>query len=89
MTGTERDHFEGEIMDIRDNDKIKAKERYLNLRAKFLQKIIVDDNGDNVFTSTDIVELGKKNAKVLNMLWLEARKLSGLDEDDLEELEKN
>lgn len=84
MSGAERDAFEQSILDA----KGKAK-NIKNIRARFVASLIVDEKGDRVFADSDIEALGKKNGKALDHLFDVAQKLSGMAEDDLEELAGN
>lgn len=83
MTAGERDRFEEEVT------KMREKKTFENIRAKFLALCIVDENNELLFTGSDIQELGKKSAKVIDRLFTEAQSLNGLGDKDVEELSKN
>ncbi len=86
LTGTERDSFEESIT----KKKGKSVEvNMVNLRAKLCALTIVDDKGERLFANADVVELGKKNAAVLDRIFTVAQKLNGFGQDDIEELAKN
>ncbi|WP_433699102.1 hypothetical protein [Nocardiopsis sp. CA-288880] len=82
LTGTERDRFEA---DVAGNGK---KLRLDNVRSKFVAKCIIDAKGNQVFSSSgaDIAALGKKNASALNRVFEACQKLSGLTDEDVDEL---
>lgn len=86
LNGAERDAYEAEIYTG------EGKNRRLNprnVRAKLIVRCVVDERGEPLFTPGDVEELGKKNAAALEKLFDVARELSGLAENDIEELLKN
>ncbi|MDT0305061.1 hypothetical protein [Streptomonospora wellingtoniae] len=80
LTGTERDKFESEIAGNTKRLKLD------NVRAKFVAKSVVDAQGNQVFSTADVAALGRKNAAVLNRVFEACQKLSGLTDDDVDEL---
>ncbi|MFJ9558048.1 hypothetical protein ACIRPH_29945 [Nocardiopsis sp. NPDC101807] len=80
LTGTERDRFEAEIAGNTKRLKLD------NVRAKFVAKCIVDAKGNAVFSSSDVAALGRKNAAVLNRVFEKCQRLSGLTDEDVDEL---
>lgn len=80
LTGTQRDAFE---VSISTDGKTKNLE---NVRARLVAKTVVDKDGKTIFTDKDVVKLGLKNAAALNRVWELARRLSGLTEEDVDEL---
>lgn len=82
MTGKMRDEFEQEIV---KGKKVKMS----NIRAKLCQVSIVDESGELMFNTSDIVKLGGKSASALDRVFEIASRLSGISKDDVEELEKN
>lgn len=87
LTGRERDQFEESI--LVQNGKTRPKMKLANMRAKFVALSIVDDGGRRIFDDADIESLGQKSAAALQRVFEVAQQLSGLSDDDLEELEKN
>lgn len=83
MTGLERDQYETSILDQRGK---KAKVDLLNARARLASMTIVDEKGDRVFTDADVVALGKKSAAALDRIYDVAAALSGISDDDLDDL---
>jgi hypothetical protein len=86
LTGAQRDKFEMSILEIRGNKRIMKTE---DIRAKLVALSIVDDAGAVVFTDSDIRALSDKSAAALTRVFTIARTLSGLADEDIEELEKN
>lgn len=80
LTGTERDRFEAEIAG--NGKKLKLE----NVRAKFVAKSVVDAKGNLVFSNAQVAALGRKNAAVLNRVFEACQKLSGLTDEDVDEL---
>ena len=83
MTGTERDDFEQSIYD--SNGKSKNS-NLSNIRARLCSLTMVGENGKRLFELSDAVELGKKSAKALDIVFGVAQKLNGLSASDVDEL---
>ena len=84
LTGYERDQYEQSI--TVQNAPGKVSMNLLNARAKLVALTVVSDEGDREFSDEDALELGKKNAQVLNRIWEVATRLAGLSEADVKEL---
>lgn len=85
MTGTERDAFEAGLI------VGKGKHRDVNMtnmRAKLVAFCCIDEAGAPLFSPTDVEALGRTRADVLNRLYTPAAKLSGITEEDAEDLGK-
>jgi len=80
LTARERDHFEMSI---------GAAANLENLRARLVVLTLCTDDGERLFKDSDAIELGKKNAQVMNRLFDVARQMSGMSDQDVEELEGN
>ncbi|MFI1767525.1 hypothetical protein ACH41H_36510 [Streptomyces sp. NPDC020800] len=92
LTGDELDEFQGSIRQFRKSLDGKGMEPVLiqqGMHAKLLVKTLVDDNGERLFKDNEAGELGAKSGKVLERLYDVAQRLSGLSEDDQEEMEGN
>lgn len=83
MSGTERDRFEASIVEQRGKN---AKVSMLNIRAKLAAESICDEDGEKLFSVEDVVDLGKKSASALQRIFDVAQRLSGITDDDVEEL---
>lgn len=62
---------------------------FVNLRAKLVSSVVVDENGDLMFDEKEVVKLGKKSAKALDRIIDAAERLNKLGNKDYEELAKN
>lgn len=89
MSGTARDAFEASMMNdsMTGVAKDKALERY---RARLAAACLVDENGKRLFQGEAVVKrLGEKSAQALTRVVEVASRLSGLTDDDVEELTGN
>lgn len=84
MTGAERDAYESSVVQMR-SDGTKAV-NLENLRGRLVALTCVDENGERLFTDADAIALGSKSAAALERVFDVARKLSGLTDNDVEEL---
>ena len=80
LNAGERDHFEASIGSDVNLD---------NVRARLVVLCICDEKGKRIFNNQDADNLGKKSAVVVDRLFDIARKLSGMSDDDIKEMEKN
>ena len=86
LSGMERDAFETSVL----TGKGKNRDVNLrNLRAKLVALTVVDGIGEALFSEPDIKALGAKNAAALDRVFSVAQQLSGLREEDVEDLVKN
>jgi len=86
LSGVDRDAFEASMFEGRGKDR---RENLANLRARLLVKTLVAPDGTKLFTEKDIRALGNKNAAALDKCFAQARELSGMTVDDVEEMVKN
>ena len=86
LTGTERDQFEGSVIERRGKDTAF---NYRNLRAKLAVLTIVDEKGTRLFTDDDVAALGLKSSAALDRVFEIAQRLNGLSRQDVDELAKN
>ena len=90
LTAGERDKWEASLYSTkRHGNNFEIVSNRDNLRAKFIAVSIVDDKGKLLFTSGDIEALAKKSAAPVDRIFSVAQKLSGMSDNDVEELEKN
>jgi hypothetical protein len=85
LTGSDRDAWEGSL--LVKNGKGRREVSYQDIRAKLVAKTACDAEGNLLFKTSDVIALGKKNSAALSRVFDVARKLSGLTEDDVKELE--
>jgi hypothetical protein len=87
MTGTERDAFEASI--VQQSGRGTRTVNLANARAKVVALSVVDKDGKRVFSQEDVTALGRKSAAALQRVFSVAQRLSGLRDEDMEELVKN
>lgn len=80
MTGTERDTFEQDLADDKDNPIF---------RARMLVRCLTDENGAPLFTDDDVDALSAKSCKALERVYNVARRLNGIGNDQAEALRGN
>lgn len=86
MTGKERDDYEASLVKQRGRD---TQVNMRNARAKLVVLCAVDEQGKNLFSESDIAKISRKSAKAIDRIFAVARELSGITEDDMEELTEN
>ena len=86
LTGTERDEFEAGIVGEKKSEK---RFNYRNFRARLVVLAMVDEEGNQLFGPADVRQLGERSALALDRVFDVAQRLSGISEDDVEELTKN
>ena len=79
LGGFERDLLEAEY----------SAHKHKNLRAKLAALTICDEQGNSLFSITEVEQLGRKSAKALDRIFTVASRLNGLSAQDVEDLEKN
>lgn len=86
LSGAERDSLEAAIVEVRGR---KQRLHLENTMARLVAMSVVDENGKRLFTNGDIEALGKKSSAALQRVCQVAQRLSGLTQDDLEDMSKN
>jgi len=86
LSGAERDDFEGSIVETKGK---KTKLNTHNIRAKLVSLSVCDEDGERLFGAGDVRALGNKSAAALERVFKVAQRLSGISDEDVEELEKN
>lgn len=84
LSGAERDSYEAHIVQLRADGSKRL--NMTNLRGKLVSLSCVAEDGSRLFSDADAEALGDKSAAALERVFDVARKLSGLGEDDVEEL---
>ena len=86
MTGVERDAYEAGLF------QGKGKNRDINMknvRAKLVVACACDlETGERIWTDADVESVGRLPARVLNPIFAAAQKLSGISEEEIEEMGK-
>jgi hypothetical protein len=83
MSGDARDRWEASCVGKNGGPN------FVNLRAKLVSTVVVDEEGNLLFEEKDIVKLGQKSAKALDRIIEAAEKLNKLSNKDYEEIAKN
>lgn len=86
LTGAERDRYENDSLDQKGKN---MKVNLTNARARLVALSLVDDDGKLLFTEQDVRALGRKSAAALDRIFSVAQRLSGLTQEDMDELTKN
>lgn len=86
LSGMERNAFENSLYRINGE---RATPNMANMSAKLLARVIVDEQGNRIFTDGDIMALGGKSAAVLSRLFEIASEMNGLGEDAIDDAEGN
>lgn len=86
LTGAERDQFEAGVVERRGR---KTEINMKNLRARLVALSVIDEDGRPLFRPTDAEALGQKSAAALGRVFDVAMRLSGMTEQDLDELTEN
>lgn len=82
LSGKERDAYEDSLRRI-VGDKVIPDAT--NMRAKLVVRVVVDDDGEMMFSESDINWVGSKSAAALDRIYDKATNLSGIGEDDVEQ----
>ena len=83
LTGAQRDAFEASVVKMNGQSR---QYNLTNLRARFVALSVVDDEGKRLFIDADVKQLGAKSAGALQRVFNAAQKLSGMSDEDVEEL---
>ena len=83
MTGQERDNWESAL--VKRSGK-KAAIDLSDVRAKLCALTICDENGNRLFSEKDVKWLTLKSASALQRVYEVAQELSGITDEDVEEL---
>lgn len=84
LSGAERDAYEASMVVTSPGGKVRTNMR--NIRARLVAMACVDSDGARLFTDSDVDALGDKSAAAMERVFDVARTLSGLTDDDVEEL---
>jgi hypothetical protein len=84
LTGHERDAWEAGMV-VNAGTK-KQRVTLADTRASLVQKTCINDDGTLQFQPSDIEWLTQKSAASLQRVFLVAQRLSGLSDDDIEEI---
>lgn len=82
MTGAERDAFEA-------TNQRNGEQNLTNVRARFLVRCIVNEEGTRIFADQDAAGLGKKSSAAISRLWDAAAELNGTSDEEQAAMEGN
>lgn len=86
LTGAQRDAWESSLIKYKGNDRqINAR----NARARLVSMSAVGADGKRLFSTADIEALGNLSAKIIQRMYEAALRVSGVTDEDVEELTKN
>ena len=83
MDGASRDRWE--LM----TSKAMNAPNTANVRASLVAATACDKEGKRIFTNNQIALIGNKSAIALDRIYAVAKRINKLEDDDIEELEKN
>jgi|HubBroStandDraft_6_1064221.scaffolds.fasta_scaffold00062_71 hypothetical protein len=86
MRGRERDEWEASLAVQRGGQMVPDT---ANMRAKLAARCIIGEDSEPLFTQQDVAALGELSAAALQRVYEAAARLSGLNQDALEELGKS
>ena len=87
LSAAELDTFEQSRLEQRKGGKIRL--NLANTRARLCSLCVVDQDGKRMFREADIATLGKKGGRAVDRVYEVAARLSGIKDEDLEEVAKN
>ena len=86
LSGAERDQFEASVAERKGK---KTRMNLANIRARLVQRCVIDGDDKPLFTPADVTALGAKSAAALDPVFEVAMRLSGMRDEDIEELTEN
>lgn len=86
LNGLERDQFESTLVEQKGK---KTRVDLRNARARLVSMTVVDEAGKRVFSPDHVGILGTKSAAALDRVYTVAARLSGLTDEDMDELTGN
>ncbi len=84
LTAAELDDYQASLIVQTGNGTQKSNLR--NATAKLIARCAIDESGDPLFETKDVLKLSSKSAVALQRLAGVAQRLNGLTEEDLKEL---
>ena len=78
MTGTELDGYQSSLM---DGSGTVTPAKLIDARARLVAICLRNNDGNRLFTDTDVAALGRKNGRILDRLWKVARDLNAMGDE--------
>lgn len=85
LTGKQRDQYEQSCVVTKNGKRTFS---VVDARAKLVMLSLVDGTGARLFESSDVATLSAMPSRVLDRLFSVAQRLSGISDEDVEELGK-
>jgi len=90
LTASERDEYEQSLTNVRQKGrKTEVTPNFINSKARFAVKCIVDEKGERIFQDAEANKLGKLSSLAINRIVEVGYELSGMNKEDVEDLEEN
>lgn len=94
LTGTERDSYEASLVQVvqtsgRRGGGTTVLPKMENARARLVCMCLVDEEGNRLYADDQVGELAAKSGKALDRVFEVGSRLSGLSDEDMEELAGN
>ena len=86
LRGRERDEWEASLAVQRGRQMVPD---VANMRAKLVARTVIGEDGEPLFSQRDVAALGELSAAELDHVFVVASRLSGLNQDAVEEKAKN
>ena len=92
LTGAERAELEIPFLEgVGQNGKTPkvSGDKFKLLRERLVSMTVIGEDGERLFSETDVAALSKKSAVALQRVFDVGQRLSGMSQEDVEELSKN
>lgn len=86
LTGKQRDQYEASCVIQKKNER---RFNLIDARAKLVALSVVDEGGKRLFTDADLPTLSALPAAIVDRIFTVAQKLSGITDQDIDELGQN
>lgn len=86
MNGTERDSYEAGLIVQRGK---RSSVNLDDIRAKLVARCLVNEEGQRIFSDAEVGQVGAMRADLLDRLYKVAQRLSGLSDEDVDDLGKS
>lgn len=86
LQADERDEYEQSLIERGPDGRARQKRVLRNVRASLVVRALCDENGERMFKDNEVDQIGHVDAAVVDKLWDKARRLSGMDTGEIEEM---
>jgi hypothetical protein len=83
LTAAELDQYQTSMLQQRGKSQVANLE---NIRSKLVAMTVVDEDGQRLFTDSDVKALSGKSGSAVNRIFEVAQRLSGLSNDAVDEM---